>query len=245
MDKIINFQMSLFGSFINVQPNLQLTNRIEANLRDDDFVPSIAVVSEFDPEKKQVITENRLQMTSKDHSWSIVFLADRIDINYFYPGGEQFFSNLHDILELSKKYCSHTFASIADTTGNRIAINGKFLLKEMSFDEKQKIISEFTIIPKIFENNPVTEWSVHYNSPKTIKFGNKLEKCNNILDINEIVGINSKEQTISKRMVIGLDINTDQANKILKYKFTDLLELANVVEDMMLATLMEIEGHIS
>ena len=87
MDKVIHFQMSLFGAFINIQPNQELTGKIVACLQDDDFIPSVAVVNTVDPIKKQVIREDRLQMESKDHTWHIIFFEERIDINYDYVMG--------------------------------------------------------------------------------------------------------------------------------------------------------------
>ncbi len=58
MDKIINFQMRLFGAFINLQPDLELTNQIAESLRTEKFVPAIAVVNAIDTQNKRVTTEN-------------------------------------------------------------------------------------------------------------------------------------------------------------------------------------------
>lgn len=242
MEKILNFQLSLFGSFVNVQPNLVLTNRIAENLRDDGFVPSIAVVNAVDPIKKQVITENRLQMESKEHTWHIVFFAERIDINYEYQGGEAFYSDVRTIIEKGKHLCTQTFKAIADTTGFRIAVNGRFLVEDMSVDEKQQFIKRFAVIPQVFENNPVTEWNVHYNAPKELSFGDKKDVCNNILEVYDILGIDPKNQKVSQRMAIGLDINTNQANTDQKYKYTDILCFADVAGQLMDSILCEIKG---
>ena len=242
MEKVLNFQLSLFGSFVNVQPNLLLTNRIAENLRDDSFVPSIAVVNAIDPVKKQVITENRLQMESKDHTWHIVFFAERIDIDYTYPGGDAFYTDVKDIIAKGKELCTHTFKAIADTTGIRIAVNGRFLVNDMSAEEKQKFIRRFAIIPQVFESNLVTEWNVHFNAPKELVFGDKKDICNNILEVYDILGIDPRNQTVSPRMAIGLDINTNQANTDQKYKYTDILYFADVAGELMDSALREIEG---
>lgn len=243
MEKVLNFQLSLFGSFVNVQPNLLLTNRIAENLREDGFVPSIAVVNAVDPINRQVITENRLQMETKDHTWHIVFFADRIDIDYTYPGGEVFYSDVKSIIAKGKELCEHAFKAIADTTGVRIAINGRFLVKDMSVEEKQQFIKKFAIIPQVFDNNPVTEWNVHFNAPKALAFGDKSDICNNIIEVYDILGIDPKNQTVNPRMAIGLDINTNQANMDQKYKFFDILSFADVAGPMMEAALCEIEGE--
>ena len=243
MEKVLNFQLSLFGSFVNVQPNLLLTNRIAENLREDGFVPSIAVVNAVDPINRQVITENRLQMETKDHTWHIVFFAERIDIDYTYPGGEGFFSDIRSIIARGKELCTHAFKAIADTTGIRIAINGRFLVKDMSVEEKQQFIKRFAIIPQVFDRNPVTEWNVHFNAPIELVFGDKKDICNNIIEVYDILGIDPKNKSVSPRMAIGLDINTDQTNTEQKYKFSDILAFADVAKDLMEAALQEIEGE--
>lgn len=243
MEKVLSFQLSLFGSFVNVQPNLLLTNQIEENLREDGFVPSIVVVNAVDPINRQVITENRLQMETKDHTWHVVFLADRIDIDYTYSGGDAFYSDIKSIIVKGKEICAHAFKAIADTTGIRIAVNGRFLVKDMSVEEKQRFIGRFAFIPQVFEKNPVTEWNVHFNAPKELIFGDKKDICNNIIEVYDILGIDPKSQMVSPRMAIGLDINTNQANLEEKYNFSDILAFADVVGPLMEAALCEIEGE--
>lgn len=243
MEKVLNFQLSLFGSFVNIQPNLQLTNIIANNLREDDFLPSIAVVNAVDPVNKQVIVENRLQMESKDHSWHVVFFAERIDINYTYPGGEPYFSDIKSIIDRGKQICEHTFAAIAGTTGVRIAVNGRFLVKNLTETEKQEFIKRFAIIPQIYGGKPVTEWNVHFNAPTELSFGDKKEICNNIIEVYDIIGIDPKNNTMSPRMAIGLDINTDQTNQELKYRYQDILDFADVSGLLMESALHEIEGE--
>lgn len=243
MEKVLDFQLSLFGSFKNVQPDLQLTNAIAENLKDDGFVPSIAVVNAVDTVNKQVVTENRLQMETKDHTWHIVFLPERIDIDYHYPGGEPFYSDIPTIINKGKELCARAYKAIADTTGARIAINGRFLIRDMSAEEKQQFIKRFAIIPKVLENNLVTEWNVHFNAPSELTFGAHKAICNNIIEVYDIIGIDSRNNTINPRMVIGLDINTDQANREFKYKYQDILNFADIAGNMMEAALSEIEGE--
>lgn len=241
MEKVLNFQISLFGSFANIQPDLPLAETIATSLRDDDFLPSIAVVNAVDPIKKQIITENKLQMEAKDHSWHVIFFSERINIDYTYPGGEAYFSDVKSVIERGKEICSHTFASIAETTGVRIAVNGRFLVKDLTDEEKQAFIRKFIVIPTIYGNRPITEWNVHFNAPQEICFGDKRELCNDIVEVYDIIGIDPKNKTINPRLAIGLDINTNLANQELKYTYEDMLYFADAVGLLMDATLFEIE----
>ena len=49
MDKVLNYQMSLFGMFTNVQPNLELTMKIFESLKDEGFVPGTVQVNTVNP----------------------------------------------------------------------------------------------------------------------------------------------------------------------------------------------------
>ena len=112
----------------------------------------------------------------------------------------------------------------------------------MSVEEKQQL-KRFAIIPQVFDRNPVTEWNVHFNAPTELVFGDKKDICNNIIEVYDILGIDPKNKSVSPRMAIGLDINTDQTNTEQKYKFSDILAFADVAKDLMEAALQEIEGE--
>ena len=242
MDKVIHFQMSLFGAFINIQPNQELTGKIVACLQDDDFIPSVAVVNTVDPIKKQVIREDRLQMESKDHTWHIIFFEERIDINYDYVMGGIVYNNIESIIQQAKILCEHTFAEIGDTTGIRIAINGRFLVRELSSDDKQRFIKRIAFVPSCCKDKDITEWNIHFNSPIELEFGQKKEICNNIIEMFDVIEINSKDKTMVPRLTIGLDMSTSQSNKDNQFQYTDLLYFADAVQVIMQSTLKELEG---
>ena len=88
----------------------------------------------------------------------------------------------------------------------------------------------------------MTEWNVHFNAPKELVFGDKKDVCNNIIEVYDFLEIDPKNQTVSPRMAIGLDINTNQTNTEQKYKFSDILTFADVAGALMEAALCEIEG---
>ncbi len=242
MEKILNFQMSLFGSFVNIHPNINLTQEIVKNLQDYDFIPSIIVINTLDPAKRNIVIENRLQLISKDRSWNIAFLAERIDFNYIYHEGNNYFSNLKLIIDKGKEICLKVFEKISETKGIRIAVNGRFLVKNIPFDEEQHFIKRFVNIPKIYGNIPVREWNIRFNAPKELMFGDKKDICNNIIEVYEIFGLDSKSKIKIPSMAIGLDINTSQLNTEPKYNYSDIISFSDAAEQMMESLLQGFEG---
>ena len=49
MHKVVNFQISLFGSFINIQPNQEITMRLVSMLTEENMFPGTATVSTVFP----------------------------------------------------------------------------------------------------------------------------------------------------------------------------------------------------
>ena len=123
-------------------------------------------------------------------------------------------------------------------------MNGRFLVKDLTDKEKQIFIRKFVVVPKVYEDRPITEWNVHFNATKEICFGNKREVCNDIIEIYDIIGFNSRNNTVTPRLAIVLDISTNQANQELKYNYEDILHFADTVESLMESSLNGIEGEL-
>lgn len=243
MDKVLNYQMSLFGMFTNVQPNLELTMKIFESLKDEGFVPGTVQVNTVNPIENRMISETRLQLITADRSWSVVFFAERIDINYSFQGGDTWIATIDEVSSKVKRICDKAFAPIAATTGTRLAVNGQFLLKEMDDKTKKKFISRFLIQPKVYNGGSLAEWSVHYNSLTDIHTNDtSLEKCNFIINIGDIIGVDTKTGTASIRTSVGLDINTSPQNTENKYTVIDLLYFSEGAAENMKKAIDEIEG---
>lgn len=241
MEKVVNFQVSLFGSFVNIQPNNEITMRLINNLREFNFVPGIANVSTVDTENKKVVSENRLQMVTQNGEWLIVFFQERIDFNYNYLGGDTIYSNLDDIFMIASNMVSKTFSTFADTKGCRMAVNGRFLLKSMTIEEKASFVKRFSTPFSVFGKNDIIEWNVHFNSlgPMTVK-ENIIEKCNNIIEIGDIIGINTNDKKTENRMAVVIDVNTDPHNFEFRFKYNDLLKFMESAKPFMHKALEEI-----
>ena len=67
-------------------------------------------------------------MVSEDKTWNIVFLENRIDFNYNYRPDTQKYIKIDDLCNYVKNLVEKVFRTFPETTGNRIAVNGKILL---------------------------------------------------------------------------------------------------------------------
>lgn len=238
MNKVVVFQMSLFGSFVNIQPNQDITMKLMADLVDENMIPGTVSVSSIDPINKKVETETRLQMLSQDRTWKIVFLPNRIDVDYDYMGGENYYSDLSDIYNKGIELLRKTSSTFKDTTGNRLAVNTRIILPALSSDEENEFIHRFTVPISTFNDSRLDEWNVHYNVKKGLKVTDSIfEICNNIVDMGNIVVFDG----LGRRMAIGLDVNTEPENSSMRFKYTDLISFAHEAEIEMKAVLKAIE----
>ena len=240
MEKILNLQMSLFGSFINIEPDTDIAMRLLANLQGENLVPATVEVSVVDTAKKEINSETRLQMVSQDKSWNIVFLEERIDVNYNYNGGDSFYTDLNLIFDNAKNLLRKTFGLFSDTQGNRLALNAKFLLRDMKDDERRNFVNRFSIPLKMYRDSAITEWSQHINTPAKLAVSpDAEEECNSIIEMGDMVIID--QGVPSKRIVASLDINTLPVNQKLRFKYENLIYFAEGAKKLMETELSEIE----
>lgn len=245
MEKVLSFQISLFGSFINIQPNIEISTKLIEAMSHEGFIPSTFEVNTVDPNTKSIVSETRLRMVSNDRNWMTEFLQERIDLNYMYHGGDAFFTSTDEIIEKGKSILKCLYSTISETTGARLAVNGKFLLPVIEETKKQEAIRRLMKIPSVIGDRALLEFSVHYNSPLLVRFGQFSEECNSILDIMDIVGIDTAKHELSPRMVIGIDINTSQANTDLrKYRWSDLTSFTDAVLPLFNETIDDVEKQM-
>lgn len=244
MDKVVNFQISLFGSFINIQPNQEITMRLVSMLTEENMFPGTATVSSVDPVQKKVETETRLQMVSQDKTWKIVFFQERIDFVYNYLGGGEYYTDLNEIFEKGVNLINRTFSCFSDTTGNRLAVNGTVILPEMTNEETDMFINRFTAQVSPFKNKHFDEWNVRYNIRKQLPVSeDKNEECNNIINMGNVVGLNTQTGEHLRRMSIGIDINTVPEHVGNRFKYENLLYFAKNAKKEMQDIIAAIEGE--
>lgn len=245
MKKVLNLQLSLFGTFKNIQPDIALTMRITEALSGEGFVPGTAQVNNVDLTQNKLTQEARLQMVSEDKEWVIVFFAERIDINYVYSEGNTvYYNNIDDAFIKAKRLCEKVFTPIAATTGVRLALNGRFQLNDIENEKAYQFYNKFLVAPRVFDNRVLSEWSVHYNSPMKLDIeGRSIDNCNFIINVGNSILIDLKTGKKIPRNEVSIDINTPAENTNPVYKYQQLISFADNALELMKTAMREIEGE--
>lgn len=231
MEKIVNFQTSLFGSFINIKPRTAVVLSLLNNLKDESFIPGTIDLLSLNPVSGEIATENRIQMVSEDKTWNIVFLENRIDFNYNYRPDTQKYIKIDDLCNYVKNLVEKVFRTFPETTGNRIAVNGKILLEEMSDDEFKVFTEKFAAPLNLYKEEVLQEWSTRFNLRKEIKWDDKKELCNCITELSKVYPQNDPQ---INEIAVSIDINTVAQNDDYRFKAKDIIQFsqkANIIID--------------
>lgn len=231
MEKIVNFQTSLFGSFINIKPRTAVVLSLLNNLKDESFIPGTIDLLSLNPISGEIATENRIQMVSEDKTWNIVFLENRIDFNYNYRPDTQKYIKIDDLCNYVKNLVEKVFRTFPETTGNRIAVNGKILLEEMSDDEFKVFTEKFAAPLNLYKGEVLQEWSTRFNLRKEIKWDDKKELCNCITELSKVYPQNDPQ---INEIAVSIDINTVAQNDDYRFKAKDIIQFsqkANIIID--------------
>ena len=239
MESVLNLQLSLFGSFINIKPKNDIVMQLLTNLQGDNFIPGTVDIAMIDANTKQISSESRLQMVSEDKTLNIVFLQDRIDFNYSLLPNTPPIENLQTLVNNMATLIKKAFAVFASTTGNRLAFNCRFLLNKKSQDELDAFIKRFSNVPSFFQSSNTTEWNMRFNNPAEVPVRDDAkELCNRIVEL----GIMQSAIDDSQSIGVAFDINTLANNSELRFNYENLMFFANQNIDFICAALSEIEG---
>ena len=80
MEKILDYQVSLFGNFVDIKADDENINRMLKVF--PNYVVNFIQMSSFDIRTSRVINDKRLQLINLSQGILISFLPERIDINY-------------------------------------------------------------------------------------------------------------------------------------------------------------------
>ena len=239
MESILNLQLSLFGSFINIKPKNDIVMQLLTNLQEENFIPGTVDIAVIDADTKQISSESRLQMVSEDKTVNIVFLQDRIDFNYNLLPNTPQAKNLKALVNNMANLIQKVFATFVSTTGNRLAFNCRFLTDKKTKESIETFIQRYSHIPSFFQNSNVTEWNIHFNSPEEVPVSEDTkEVCNRIVEF----GIMQSTMDDSKSIGVVFDINTLANNLELRFNYENLMFFANQNIDFICSALSEIEG---
>ncbi len=240
MDKILNFQVSLFGGFIDIKPRTEIILELLTNLKDDAFIPGTVDLAVLDAVTRKISTDSRIQMMSQDKVWSIVFLEDRIDFNYNYQEKTISLKKVDEFYQNVKGLVEKVFRVFPDTKGNRIAFNGKVLLNEMTDEQILSFMNKFSSPLSIYNETRIEEWAVRFNTLKDIEWKEKIETCNCITEISKIIRMGDVEEN---RIIISIDVNTIQQKLDYRFQYNDILDFAEKAEIIVNNIINEIESR--
>lgn len=239
MESILNLQLSLFGSFINIKPQNDIVIQLLTNLKEENFMPGTVDIAMVDANTKQISSESRLQLVSEDKTLNIVFLQDRIDFNYNLIPNTPQIKNIQFLVNNMATLIQKVFAAFSSTTGNRLAFNCRFLLDKMEEEKMDLFIKRYSNVPSFFQSSNVAEWNMRFNNPAEVPVkGDAKEMCNRIVEF----GIMQSAIDDSNAIGIAFDINTLADNLELRFNYENLMFFANQNIDFICSALSEIEG---
>lgn len=221
MKKVLNLQMSLFGSFDSISADISLAADL-IPLFENKLIPSVIQLAAIDPVNNVLNTSNRLSMMSPDGKYTVVFLPDRIDCNYS-PKDEVVSPD--DIQSKMTQMCALIIkaADKFSVVGNRVAINGRFANSEIT-----NKYADYIIPNSFFAGKNVTEWGINANAVTTLNINGAEEQVNNILNLS--LGKNTSGEYA---VIVSFDVNTIPSNTTMRFRADALSNfLAPAIENM-------------
>lgn len=245
MDKVLNLQMSLFGSFKNVRLETEIIINLLTALKDEGFVPGSADIASVDLKTGKMTVDSRMQMISPDKTWVIAFLPDRIDFNYNYQEGTLAHKHIDDILVYGESLIEKVFSVFNATTGNRLALNCKLVLENMTDGDLKQFCRRFTNSLSAYKDDSYAEWSVRFNARGSFKVSEtEVEECNRITEMMQIENQNGLpvETNDSHSIILSMDVNTLPLNIVQRFKYENLICFANDAAEFVAEITKEIES---
>ena len=243
MDKVLNLQMSLFGSFRNVRLETEIVINLLTALKDEGFVPGSADIASVDLKTGKMTVDSR--MLSPNKTWIIAFLPDRIDFNYNYQVGTTVYKHIDDLLVYGKGLIEKVFSVFSSTTGNRLALNCKLVLENMTEDDLKQFCRRFTKPLSAYKDDSYAEWSVRFNAHGNFKISEiEVEECNRITEMMQIENQSGLpgEANESRSIILSMDINTLPSNIVQRFKYDNLICFANDAARFVVEIIKEIES---
>lgn len=240
MEKVLNMQTSFFGSFIDIKLETEIVIKLLTALKDDGFVPGSADITSVDLKTGKMFIDSRLQLVSPDKTWTIVFLPERIDFNYNYQQGTEVFKNIDKLLLIAQGLIKKIFSVFSGTTGNRLALNCRFALENMTEADLKQFCNRFTKPLLAYNQESFVEWSVRFNSRGKCKISeSKEEECNRITEMTQM---DVSQNMGNHGVIMSIDVNTLQQNMSQRFQYSDLICFDDDAAKFIAEITKEVEG---
>lgn len=186
-------------------------------------------------------TDSRIQFSTQNKLWSILFLQDRIDFNYNYQENTEEFRNFEKLYSYLEGLIEKVFHEFNDTTGDRMSITCKVLMNVMEEDKFNDFINRFTIPLKVYNEKNLQRWGTRYSWYEFINIDDeKGEECNCTVDMSSIENVANSEQ---KRILVSLNIDTISKYREFRFTYDKLLYFANDTKRIIKQIMQEIQGE--
>ncbi|OLA47479.1 MAG: hypothetical protein BHW39_02495 [Firmicutes bacterium CAG:552_39_19] len=194
-------------------------------------MPGSADIASVDLKTGKMTVDSRMQMISPNKTWVIAFLPDRIDFNYNYQEGTTVHKHIDDLLVYGKGLVEKVFSVFSSTTGNRLALNCKLVLENMTEDDLKQFCRRFTKPLSAYEDDSYAEWSVRFNA----------NRITEMMQIERQSGL-TVEKNDSHSIILSMDVNTLPLNIAQRFKYDNLIFFANDAAGFVAEVTKEIES---
>jgi len=239
MENLLEFQASVFCSAGHIKPSIERTQQILGLYSDvkEQVLPSIFPLNTLDMPSRKFVSIDRIMIVFPESSWNIIALPDRIDCNYksvSEDGVSWSFAEYSKsaIQKLSK------FITSENILGNRLALNFKYLLPQMSSEHLKKVIQKFVIPFGEYKTNDCNELHVHLNTALEKVVNTRNELVNFVTELVLVKLINTDNDF---RLLVNMDVNTAPDNTEYRFTPSHFGEFADCVTNSIQENLQAIE----
>jgi len=248
MLSMANYQMSVFGDYAGIVPEMNLIAKLAEFSSDFRLLPSMVNVLSINmpasavdmPENAianaQLKTLARIKLIDATRHWNAVILPERIDVNYLPPvSGEA--KDLRQVSESSCELIKH-IVSVCEATYGRMAVNLALRAKPESAEKvtafRNKLEGPFS-----FQSAKKSkEWQISTNIPELIKLSDDKNEA-----VNVICSLALQTETPGWAKV-HLDVNTSPANMTPRFNDAMLTEFRVKAIDIIANMINEIEKEL-
>ena len=238
---IINYQMSVFGDYAAIIPEINLMTQLVNAPVDIQLLPSMANVMSInmpinDVANGQPKVLQRIQLIATTQQWNAVIMPDRIDVNFSQPVSDEV-QDISQVSETTHKLIKH-IVDVCEVKYGRMAIN--LAIAKPENEVKLNAFHNLLIRPLSFQSDKeIKEWKVIANTPTTFELAEGQVEV-----INVICSFSSQAEMAgsTKFLVAKLDVNTSPADMTPRFNAVTLDEFKHKAISVISNIIQEIEG---
>ena len=215
MGKFLNFQASFFGNFDSIKYDTETIKKFLSSF--SSYTPKPIPFTSIDIRTNRLVNDNRLQLVSRDNSFFITFLPERIDLTFAWREGSSEKNEPEELKNIIIQNINLLKDLLIDVSSNRLAASCN-LLFDYDKEKINNIILQYSNRYDFFEKKEtMLEWQIRYNYRMKLLFNGKEEESNHIIDISI-----PQIKDLQNSLFFLIDINTNPENIDLRFSLDDL-----------------------